>query len=146
MKKTTINNIYILITILVILLLALIVIITNISVNKRDNSLNEIEKNKLIADYETKFEEFKNLSKKIEQKVSDRLLDGSVYDDITLENKIIQINKILLKNDFKELQIFDINPFKGVFYLNKNGKLRFKFDNGLAPSWVNNEDIKEYFI
>lgn len=138
---------YYIIAIVVILLLVSVVYIVQNNKNEKAISLNEDKIDMLKQEYESKKEQFTNMATLLENKISETMLDGTVVDDNSLEKKIESINKILKKENYSKFSVYENNPFRGEFYLNKNGKLRYKFyEDLLKPAWTKDEDVAHYFV
>lgn len=104
-----------------------------------ENSNRIVESDVLSKD---KFIEIKG---KIELKIANILLDGSVTDESSLEEKVEYINEILQDNKWEKLGLEGIEELNGTWSLDKTGKLQFKF-NSNEPNFVQDEDIKSYVL
>lgn len=105
-----------------------------------------IENNNRIVESESlSKEKFVEVKEKIELKIANMLLDGSVTDESSLENKVEDINEILEDNKWEKLGLENIEKLNGTWSLDETGKLQFKF-NSKGPSFVQDEDIKSYIL
>lgn len=126
------------ILILLFLCLLLLVVI-RIVTSAFENSNRIVESDVLSKD---KFIEIKG---KIELKIANILLDGSVTDESSLEEKVEYINEILQDNKWEKLGLEGIENLNGTWSLDETGKLKFKF-NSNEPNFVQDEDIKSYVL
>ena len=130
------NKLYIAIGIIILFVLIL-VISFNVS-NEEQEVQQNIEQSKAI------FVEMKNT---IELKVANLMLDGSVTDNNSMEEKIEDINNLLENERWDKLGIIYNEEIKGNWSLDESGMVKFKFESkDVEPSWIVDTDIKEYII
>lgn len=130
------NKVYIALGIIILFILILVI---GLGVSNKKETVQSVEEN-------TK-ESFIQLKENIELKVANLMLDGTVIDDESMEEKIEDINNLLEKEKWDKLEITCNVEFAGTWRLDKNGMLKFKFDSkGIEPSWVEDTEIKEYII
>lgn len=90
-------------------------------------------------------EMFLSVRDKIELRVANLLLDGTVTDDKSLGERVNYIDEMLANREWDKLEIQNIEEFDGIWSLDKLGVIKFKF-NSIAPEWINDDDVKDYII
>lgn len=130
------NKVYIALGIIILFILILVIGLCSSSNNVSTQTVEENTK-----------ESFIELKESIELKVANLMLDGTVIDDESMEEKIEDINSLLEKEKWDKLEITCNVEFVGTWKLDENGMLKFKFDSKeLEPSWITDTEIKEYII
>ena len=130
------NKLYIALGIIVLFILILII---GLGVSNNKEPVHNVEENTKAS--------FIELKKSIELKVANLMLDGTVVDDESMEEKIEDINSLLEKEKWDKLDITCNVEFAGTWKLDENGMLKFKFDSkGVEPSWIGDTDVSEYII
>lgn len=133
------------ITIILSIVLAIILCICAI-VNKDDKSIGNTENdynNVLWMETEEFSKEyFMDVYNKISNAVSQRLLDGTVYNNETLHMAVDKYNNILASKDWSEFGIDTYLNSNGIWYLNSDGILKFKLNSNVTyPAWAADEEV-----
>lgn len=130
---------------LVLMLLLIPIIISAIIILSNINKKIYIDE-KLYTTSQLK-EMFLQDAKKIELKVSNLLLDGSVTDQNSLDKKVEKINNWLKKDNWKKLDLVNIDRWNGIWFLDKNGMIKFKFaSKEIEPNWIKDNEVAVYIV
>lgn len=113
--------------------------------------LSNINKKTYIDEKEYETSELKEMflqdAEYIELKLANHLLDGSVTDQNSLNKKVGKINKQLKSNNWSNLEMVKTNNWNGIWFLDENGFLKFKFSSKEnEPEWIKDSQIALYII
>ena len=138
------------ISVCLIFIIIVIIIIANVSNgNKGDNSLSSINASKnlkeLVAKYEASGmkEQFINDYNEIQSKVGIYIMNNVTTDNSSFNNIVSDLNNVLKSNDWSKINLSKNDTWNGVWSLDKDGNLKFKFSlKNIEPSWVNDAELR----
>lgn len=94
------------------------------------------QKDKFLEDYE-----------KVQTAVGMYILSNSTLEDDSFDKISKDLNKDLLKNDWKIVNEGRPSTWNGKWSINEQGVLKFKFDNKeIEPSWKNDNELSNKLI
>jgi len=130
------------------LIFAFVIIFFSIIVFAYKNADNK-DWSKTQSEYNVKDMEnqFIQTAKDIETNIAMNIFESDIVNDEELGIKIKSINLILEGNNWKKIGIQKPNNWQGNWYLNKEGRLKFKFARKeIEPLWIDSTEIQEYII
>ena len=134
---------------LVFIIIISIIIVSFSNGNKGDSSLSSMDASKNVKELLSKYEangmkeEFIKDYNEIQSKVGIYLMNNVTTDNSSFNSIVNDLNNVLKSNDWSKINLSKNDTWNGVWSLDKEGNLKFKFSlKKVEPSWVNDTELR----
>lgn len=134
---------------LIFIIIIIIIIVCVSNGNKGDSSLSSMDASKNVKELLSKYEasgmkeEFIKDYNEIQSKVGIYIMNNVTTDNSSFNNIVSDLNNVLKSNDWSKINLSKNDTWNGVWSLDKDGNLKFKFSlKKIEPSWVNEIELR----